>query len=141
MKTVHEFSAGGVALTRDPVQVALVKVRANDGEGRWVLPKGLAEPGEAVAETAGREVREETGFEVDVGERTGDIEYWFVMHGVRHHKKVTFFAMWITGGDPSLHDHEVEEVGLFDPADAIGVMSYDSERDIVAKALAAAEVR
>src|SRR5205807_5334194 len=102
-----------------------VKVGRKGGEGRWVRPRGPAEPGETLEETAAREVREETGFDVSVGDRIGDIEYWFVMQGVRHHKKVTFFAMSIIGGDPARHDHEVEEVGLFEHERAATLMSYD----------------
>ena len=134
MKTVHELSAGGAAFARDPLRVALVKVRSPRGQERWVLPKGLVEPDEPVVDAAQREVAEETGFTVAVIDHAGDIEYWFVMNGVRHHKRVVFHAMWITGGDPERHDHEVEEVGLFTPEDAIAAMAFDSERDVVRRA-------
>lgn len=141
MQTVHELSAGGVAVARDPLRVAIVKVRAPSGEERWALPKGLAEPRESRAETAAREVREETGFEVEVVAPAGDVEYWFVMGGVRHHKQVRFFLMDIVGGDPSAHDAEVEEVALVEPEEARRRMAYADERRMVGDALALADHR
>ena len=47
----------------------LLVERANDpGAGRWAVPGGRVEPGETLAEAVVREVREETGLEVVVGD-------------------------------------------------------------------------
>ena len=125
-------------MRRDPQAVVLVRVRSPKGELRWVLPKGLIEPGEAAEQAARREVREETGFETDVAGPAGEVEYWFVMDGARHHKRVRFFLMWITGGRAEDHDAEVEEVALFPPEQVLSIMAYADERRVVADVLAAA---
>lgn len=130
METVHELSAGGVACLRDPLRVALIRVR-----DRWGLPKGLAEKGERLADAALREVREETGFAVELAGPAHDIEYWFVMGGNRHHKRVRFFLMWIREGDAIGHDDEVDEVRLFDPKEALQHLAYDNERLVLEQAL------
>jgi 8-oxo-dGTP pyrophosphatase MutT (NUDIX family) len=135
MRTVNELSAGGVALAFDPLRVAIVSARARNGSVRWVLPKGLVDKGETVEAAALREVREETGFEVELIEPGGDVEYWFVLDGARHHKRVRFYVMRVTGGDPSLHDAEVEEVALVDPREALARMTHEDERRVVRQAL------
>ncbi|MEM2896168.1 MAG: NUDIX hydrolase [Candidatus Bathyarchaeia archaeon] len=46
--------------------VLLVKRRYDPGKGLWSIPGGLVELGETVQEAVKREVREETGLEVEV---------------------------------------------------------------------------
>lgn len=49
-------------------QVLLVQRGRPPRQGQWGLPGGVVELGETVAEAALREVREETGLEVELGE-------------------------------------------------------------------------
>ena len=53
----------------------LMVKRAHDpGKGLWSLPGGRVEQGESLADAVRREVAEETGIEVDVGELAGIFE-------------------------------------------------------------------
>ena len=64
---------------RPPVECAGAIVRDGEGRlllvrrgrapaaGRWSVPGGRIEPGESAAQAAAREVREETGLDVEVG--------------------------------------------------------------------------
>lgn len=52
----------------DGRRVLLVRRRRDPGRGLWAVPGGKVEMGETVAGTARREVLEETGLEVEVGE-------------------------------------------------------------------------
>jgi 8-oxo-dGTP pyrophosphatase MutT (NUDIX family) len=138
VKTRSEVSAGGVVFSRNPeMQIALASRRTKRGELAWGLPKGLVEPGEEAAAAALREVREETGLDARIEGPLGDIDYWYVWEGQRVRKKVIFFLMEATGGDISLHDHEMEEVRWFPLAEATRAASYRSEQDVLRKAVSA----
>jgi len=56
---------GGVAFVGG--RVLLVKRRFEPLAGRWSLPGGAVEAGETLAEGLAREMKEETGLDVDVG--------------------------------------------------------------------------
>jgi 8-oxo-dGTP pyrophosphatase MutT (NUDIX family) len=102
----------------------------------WTLPKGTPEPGETIEETARREVTEETGLEVRIVERLPSIEYTFVQSGTRIHKTVHYFLMEPTGGDLARHDHEFERVRWVPFTDAAGLLTFPTERGLVAAAAA-----
>ncbi|MBL8863408.1 MAG: NUDIX hydrolase [Planctomycetes bacterium] len=59
--------AGGVVLDGRG-SVVLVRRALEPGRGAWALPAGFQEHDETPAEAAAREVREESGLEVEVGE-------------------------------------------------------------------------
>ncbi len=62
----HPWPAAG-AVVVDPVgRVLCVRRRFDPQAGNWCLPGGLADPGESAEQTACREVREETGVEVEI---------------------------------------------------------------------------
>lgn len=100
----------------------------------WTLPKGTPDPGETIEETAVREVAEETGLEVRIVEPLQSIEYAFVQDGTRIHKTVHYFLMEPVGGDLSRHDAEFEKVRWVPFDEAGALLSFATERDLVATA-------
>lgn len=63
------------ALVYDEQHRLLVVQRANEpGRGLWSLPGGRVEPGEDDPAAVAREVAEETGLRVSVGELVGEVE-------------------------------------------------------------------
>lgn len=127
-------AAGGVVLREGEhgPEVALLG-RASDGS--WVLPKGTPGGGETLEETALREVREETGLDVRILRPLGDMTYSFAATGERVHKVVHFFLMEQTGGDPSLHDEEYDEVRWVRVPEARRMLTFDTYRDVLDRAL------
>jgi len=105
----------------------------------WSLPKGTPNAGETLEETALREVTEETGLLVRILAPVGPIEYVFVQRGVRIHKTVHYFLMETTGGSLADHDHEFDEVRWVGLQEAESLMSFLTERRIVAGALTVAD--
>ena len=134
---IREFSAGGVVVRRFKGRpfVAVVRIR----EDALALPKGHPDRGEAAADAARREVREETGLETELVERLDDIRYWYARSGERVMKVVSFFLFRYRSGSVADHDHEVEEA-LWIPLDeAPARLAYRGERDIAALALSRLE--
>ena len=71
-------------------KILLEKRKNEPGRGKWSIPGGLVELGESVEQTAIREVKEETGLEVEkpehidvvdnvVRDESGEIKYHFVI--------------------------------------------------------------
>ncbi len=104
---------------------------------RWSLAKGTPDAGESLEETALREVQEETGLEVEIDAPLGTINYWFVGRDpdVRFHKTVHFYLMVPIGGGIELHDPEFDVVQWFSSDEALSVLAYANEADIMRRAL------
>jgi len=127
-------AAGGVVLRHGEhgPEVALLG-RVNDGS--WVFPKGTPAAGETLEATALREVREETGLEVRIVRALGEMSYSFVAGPERIHKVVHFFLMEATGGHPSLHDGEYDEVRWVAVLEARRMLTFDTYRELLDRAL------
>ena len=138
LRNATATSAGGIVIRFDgSVPQFVAGCRRRERQSRtWTLPKGTPNAGETVEQTALREVAEETGLEVRITAPLDSIEYWFVLGGTRIHKTVHYFLMEPTGGDLAGHDHEFEEVRWvrFDEADAL--LTFETERALVARAAA-----
>lgn len=136
LSPAYATSAGGIVVSADHARPSLVvgmRRRARDAV-TWTLPKGTPDPGETIEQTALREVAEETGLTVRIVEPLPSIEYEFVQDGRRIHKTVHYFLMTPTGGDLSRHDAEFERVRWvpFDEAEAL--LTFPTERELVAAA-------
>ena len=104
---LREFSAGGLVVRRMRGRAYIAAVRVKQGTV-LALPKGHIEPGESGAETAVREVREETGVDSRLVEKLDDIRYWYTRDGARVLKVVSFFLLAYRSG--SVRDYQREEV-------------------------------
>jgi len=137
VETLDQISAGGVAFRwqDSDLEIAIVSVKP---KFRWQLPKGIVDPGESPPVTAVREVKEEAGIETDLIKLIETIEYWYrsEQNGrpVRFHKFVHFYLLEYRSGDVSNHDHEVEESRWVSFEEAIEMLAFKSEREVVEKA-------
>jgi len=140
LKTSRAESSGGVVFRGQPgsIEVCLVG-RAESGI--WALPKGTPVSGESREETALRETREETGLEVRILEPVDSITYWFVLRSTRVCKSVYYYLMEAVGGDTSLHDPEYDRVAWFPVGEALRVMTYPNEVEILRRATQLSERR
>jgi 8-oxo-dGTP pyrophosphatase MutT (NUDIX family) len=136
LRSTTATSAGGIVVrfeSGDPHLVIGSRRRDRDIV-TWTLPKGTPNPGETREQTAIREVAEETGLEVRITGPLDSIEYWFVQRGLRIHKTVHYFLMEQIGGDLDRHDHEFEAVRWISFAEAQHLLTFETERALVARA-------
>ena len=135
--TKDQVSAGGVAYryVNSGLEVAIVCVKPSL---RWQLPKGIVDPGETMEVTAVREVKEEAGIETDLIDLIETVQYWYqrVQYGkrIRYHKFVHFFLLKYRAGDVTNHDHEVAESRWVGVDEALEMLAFSSERNVVGKA-------
>jgi 8-oxo-dGTP pyrophosphatase MutT (NUDIX family) len=130
----EKTSAGGVVVrTSGGTQICLIRPT---GRTVWGLPKGGIEAGETAPQAAVREVSEETGIQGVVDAELGAIDYTFYSReeGGRIHKTVHYFLMHATGGDTANHDHEVSEARWVRLKEALRLMTYPNEREMVRRA-------
>ena len=117
----------------------LAAIRPGGKENVWALPKGLIGKGESAADTAVREVEEETGVQARLLEKLGDVRYVYTWRGERVFKVVSFFLLRYTRGRlgdiPEHFRHEVAETRWLPLAEAPRLLSYKGEREMAEKAL------
>lgn len=114
----HIVAAGGIVVN-DKGQILLVK---NSYRGIWEYPGGQVEVGENLIEGLQREIREESGIEVEVGELfcvASNTGKYTGHYGVKEvPTKVMFdFICKPVGGHEQTSD-ETSEVGWFSPEEA-----------------------
>lgn len=130
-----EWSAGGVVIRGTECVVIVPTRRAANGDKVIALPKGHVDPGETPVQAAAREVREEAGVDTELLGELGAVRYWYMRDGRRIAKQVDFFLFGYAGGDVADHDHEVERAWWMPLSEATRRLTYDGERDMVARAL------
>ncbi|MFH0771217.1 MAG: NUDIX domain-containing protein [Candidatus Omnitrophota bacterium] len=135
VKTKSQFSAGGVVCRKTGGLSEIILLIRGNGK-IFCLPKGKIERLEASREAALREVKEEAGVNGAIKEDLGNIDYWFYSEeeSARVHKTVFFFLIMYESGDIKDHDSDAEEVVWLPLKEALRVMTYPSEREIVGKA-------
>ncbi len=127
----RQFSAGGIVFNEE----GKVLLAQNSANKHWGFPKGLIDAGQTSKEAALREVKEEGGVEAEIIEKVGDSKFIFTWEGEKIFKVVTYFLMKYLSGDPNDHDFEVSEAGWFTPDDALNILSFSSDKQLLKKAL------
>ncbi|HMJ94696.1 MAG TPA: NUDIX hydrolase [Thermoleophilaceae bacterium] len=118
-------AAGGVVV-RDG-QVALVhRPRYDD----WTLPKGKLDPGESFEEAAIREVEEETGLRGRLVRELPTTSY--EVNG--RPKIVRYWLMDVDREGPFVPNDETDELRWVPLHEALSVLTYDRDRDLLADA-------
>lgn len=128
-------SAGGIVYKKEGKKIKILLI-SKKGGGVWALPKGRIEKGEDEAETAKREIHEETGFRCEVKEKIDEVSYSFLLkeENVFYNKNVVFYLMPVMSDIQDERDAEADEVRWFTIGDALSKITYLSEKKILTKA-------
>jgi 8-oxo-dGTP pyrophosphatase MutT (NUDIX family) len=116
-RSAANLGAGRRAKAPPPVEVALVHRTRHDD---WSLPKGKLDADETFLDGAVREVAEETGFTVEIGDELATTRY---RDGKGRKKTVRYWAMTVSGGDFVAND-ETDELRWLPVGGARALLTY-----------------
>jgi 8-oxo-dGTP diphosphatase len=102
----------------------------------WSFPKGKADPGETIEQTALREVREETGLECKIICPLPSVRYTYEGKGsIPRPKVVHYFLMEPAGGALAVNGYEIDSAEWLDRGEAMRRLTYDHDRKLLSDAL------
>jgi 8-oxo-dGTP pyrophosphatase MutT (NUDIX family) len=128
-------AAGGVVLERRNENVRVVLIHRPKYRD-WSFPKGKAEPGESVTETALREVKEETGLDCRIVQEFSPVRYRYKTNrGDFREKVVNYFLMEPVGGRLEAPGQEVDAAEWCDAAEASRKLTYERDRALLHETL------
>ncbi|MFT4796144.1 MAG: 8-oxo-dGTP pyrophosphatase MutT (NUDIX family)/phosphohistidine phosphatase SixA [Aquiluna sp.] len=129
------YAAGAVCwrMSKGEIELAIVfRTKHKD----WTFPKGKVDPGELLPETAVREVEEEAGIRIRLGRKLAVIDYELdsgetkeVHYWVSKVKDSAIAKSKFTAND------EIEKVEWFTAKKAMKQLTYDHDRELLAKTL------
>lgn len=135
-----DHSAGGIAYRFAEDGACEIALIATQKGTRWQLPKGTCEDGETPEQTAVREVEEETGLVTENQGILKTITYTYYdtyrkEEPVLVNKRVDLYLLHMVGGELSDASHEVDSVAWFTPQQALEILAFEAEKEVVALAM------
>ena len=132
---IEATSCGGVVIFRGKI-LLLYKNYRNKYEG-WVLPKGTVEKGEEHAQTALREVQEETGVQATIIKYIGKSNYTFNTASDVVNKDVHWYLMMADSyySKPQREEYFMDS-GYYKYHEAYHLLKFPNEKQILDQAYA-----
>lgn len=129
----HEKSCGAVVVRKAGRSFQVLLIQHVNG-GHWAFPKGHVEQGETEAETARREIREETGLRVALD--TGFRSMTTYCPDRETTKDVVYFMAVPQDDTLSLQREEVRNAGWYSFGEAAKTVTYVNDREVLKSAAA-----
>ncbi len=139
MKTKTDISYGVIPIRKTSAdwEVFLIHQYSKIGNNTyWTFPKGHPEGGESPQETARRELKEETGLEVEklLDTPTFAIKYTFEYEGEQVDKTASFFLGVIRDDHLTLDPEEVRDGGWFSFSAALERLDHQDSKKLLTDA-------
>lgn len=128
------FSSGGVVVRNNEVLLIY-----SESRNSYALPKGKIDEGETKEMTAVREVKEETGYDVEIVDFLGDYTYEFKgENGIYNRKTVSYYLMRLSNDEtpqPQLQAGE-DFVNVWTPVnEAFQLLTYSTAKNVLKEGL------
>lgn len=135
MQTKEDISYGVIPVIKEGGQwlVFLINQFGCGGDVYWTLPKGHPEVGESQAEAAVRELREETGMELESLDISKEYrqEYSFPYKDYLVKKQVVYYVGIVTSKEYTLQEDEVKEAGWYSFTDAVAQLTHERAKEML----------
>lgn len=133
-KSLYYYIKAGGGLVINPFGKVLLIFR----RGVWDLPKGKQDPGETLAQTALREVLEETGLaDLKMVEKLGNGYHCYLMSKQRTLKRTRWYLMQTQAPDQLILQKEegIQDAAWFDPRElpTLNMPMYNNIRDVLVR--------
>lgn len=128
---IHEYSAGIVPVSNINNEWFLFLVQLKTGH--WGFPKGHTETHESLTQTASRELKEETGLDIEkyLSIPPYVVKYFFHREHKPIHKQVTYFPALVKG-EISLQEDEIQDGRWVSLSEACTLITFEQEKSIAA---------
>jgi 8-oxo-dGTP diphosphatase len=123
----EQVKAAGGVVVRDGLVLLVHRPRHDD----WTLPKGKLDSSESFEDAALREVEEETGLRCRLVRELPSAEY--PVEG--RPKLVRYWLMEVEADIGFVPNDETDDVRWLVPGEALALLTYDRDREVMAAAL------
>ena len=127
----YEKSCGAIVIRHRGSQTEVLLIQHRNG-GHWAFSKGHVEQGETEIETALREIREETALQVRLNTAFRESVVYSPAEGVE--KEVVYFIGEADQTEVQTQEKEVLDYRWVSLCEAEGVLTYENDRNLIAKA-------
>lgn len=108
-----------------PDKILLIKRNTVPFKGYWALPGGRVELGETVEQTVVREVKEETGLDVEIVRKIGEYHEIGIEGGYEYDYFPACFLVKVGGGELKRQQSEIQEIQLFGLNDIPAALGFE----------------
>lgn len=123
----HYVKAGVAGVILRGNQIVMVRRKYGTNKGKWCIPCGNVEVGEDVRTAVRREIKEETGLDVEVGDI---VDVLSTHHSPERSVVGVWFFVKEKGGNLVTED-DAAEVQLFPLDESPTDMAFEADREII----------